>query len=61
MVFGGQHRLLTGFSNFTNIEQAYPNWLNSGPTFPQGNQAQEIFISILSFHSYTNKIHKSIN
>lgn len=44
MVFDGQHRLLTGFSNFTNIEQAYPNWLNSGPTFPQGNQAQEIFL-----------------
>jgi hypothetical protein len=44
MSFDGKDRLLTGFSNFTNIEQAYPNWLNSGPTFPQGNQAQEIFL-----------------
>jgi hypothetical protein len=44
MSFEGQDRLLTGFSNFINIPQAYPNWLNSGPTFPQGNQAQEIFL-----------------
>jgi hypothetical protein len=42
MAFDGHHRLLTGFSNFSNIQQAYPNWLNSGPTFPAGNHAQEI-------------------
>jgi hypothetical protein len=38
----GHNRLLTGFSNVSNIQQAYPNWLNSGPTFPAGNHAQEI-------------------
>ena len=40
----GHNRLLTGFSNFDNTPQAYPNWLNSGPTFPAGNHAQEIFL-----------------
>ena len=44
MTFDGNHRLLTGFSNISNIEQAYPNWLNSGPTFPAGNHAQEIYL-----------------
>ena len=45
MSFDGHHRLLTGFSNSSTIEQAYPNWLNSGPTFPAGNHAQEIYLS----------------
>jgi hypothetical protein len=40
----GNNRLLTGFSNISSIQQAYPNWLNSGPTFPAGNQAQEIYL-----------------
>jgi len=40
----GNNRLLTGFSNDSNTPQAYPNWLNSGPTFPAGNQAQEIYL-----------------
>jgi len=44
MTFDGQNRLLTGFSNDSNTPQAYPNWLNSGPTFPAGNHAQEIYL-----------------
>ena len=40
----GHNRLLTGFSNNSNIQQAYPNWLHSGPTYPAGNQAQEIYL-----------------
>ena len=44
MTFDGHHRLLTGFSNNSSIQQAYPNWLNSGPTYPAGNQAQEIYL-----------------
>ena len=40
----GHNRLLTGFSNNSNIQQAYTNWLHSGPTYPAGNQAQEIYL-----------------
>lgn len=40
----GHNRLLTGFSNDSNTPQSYPNWFNSGPTYPAGNQAQEIYL-----------------
>lgn len=40
----GHNRLLTGFSNDSNTPQSYPNWFNSGSTFPAGNQAQEIYL-----------------
>ncbi len=37
MEIDGQEKLLTGFSNFTAIQQSYPNWLGNGSTlFPAG-------------------------
>lgn len=44
MQVDGQYRMITGFSNDSAIEQAYPNWFNNGPTSPAGNQAQEIYL-----------------
>ncbi len=44
MKMDGLYRLITGFSNDSTIQQAYPNWFNNGPTSPAGNQAQEIYL-----------------
>jgi hypothetical protein len=44
MQVDGEYRLITTFSNDSTIPQAYPNWFNSGPTSPAGNQAQEIYL-----------------
>ena len=45
MKMDDQYRLITGFSNDSTIQQAYPNWFNNGsPTSPAGNQAQEIYL-----------------
>ncbi len=44
MQVDGDYRLITGFSNDSTIQQAYPNWFNNGSTSPAGNQAQEIYL-----------------
>ena len=44
MKMDGEYRLITGFSNDSTIQQAYPNWFNNGSTSPAGNQAQEIYL-----------------
>ena len=44
MKMDGEYRLITGFSNDSTIQQAYPNWFNNGTTIPAGNQSQEIYL-----------------
>ena len=45
MKMDDEYRLITGFSNDSTIQQAYPNWYNNGsPASPAGNQAQEIYL-----------------
>lgn len=40
MIVNGNMLLITGFSNFTKVQQAYPNWLGNGsPLNPAGANA----------------------
>jgi len=57
MTMDGEYRLISGFSNDSTVEQAYPNWFNQVPTSPAGNQAQEIYLP--GFFSKQNNIRGS--